>query len=217
MSNEKNELIEDRPVGRSLAEIQRDVAERLKTLQETKQLDDLDAEVMFDPWDSQDPFAIIGIIPPDAKYPQGQALSWKNPRLRDKSANIGWKGWIPLEYGDPYTGVTGELLSDYLQEAPARLEGTANMDNVVRRGDAVLCRIDLRAWMKRQIEREAKHLEMRNALTRTSEEEARAGISGTGLQDQVMPKGGFRASDNEVARDPNHYDRAVMPTRKTKS
>lgn len=217
MSDEKNVIVEDRPTTRSLEDIQREVADRLKHLQATKQLDDLDAEVMFDPWDAQDPFAIIGIIPPDAKYPSGQALSWKNPRLRDRSANIGWKGWIPLEYGDPYTGKTGELLSDYLQEAPARLEGTANLDNLVRRGDAILCRLDMRAWIKRQIEREARHLEMRNALKRTSEDEARIGITGAGLEDQVMPKGGFRASDNDVARGEGHYDRAVMPTRKTKS
>jgi hypothetical protein len=179
-------------------EIQADVRAKLKQLQKTKQLDDLDAEVLFDPWDSQDPFVIIGNIPPDEKYPKGQALAWKNPILRNQSANIGWKGWIPLEYGDPYTGENGEMLTEYLQEAPARLEGTKNLDNMVRRGDSILCRLDMRAWMRRQIEREAKSLEMRNALRRISEDEARVGITGEGLVDQEVPRGGFRPQDNEV-------------------
>jgi len=201
-------------VAKTFEQVLEETRLKIKKLQETKQLDELDANVLVDPWTSQDPLAITGYIEPDAKCKYGQMLAWRNPRLRNKSANIGWMGWIPLEYGDPYTGENGEFLSKYLKEIPARLEGTAQLDNYVRRGDAVLCRLPVEVWQKRQIDREAKYLSVRNQLKLPTETPNRSVTAIDGVFEDQKPGhrigeiGGFSKVENEIGTEAGHRIRA---------
>lgn len=108
-------------------------------------------EIVFDPYDSHDPFAIIGAIPVSPEFPEGQTLAWKSPDYRKRR---GWRGWIPVEYGDKYAGKDNEFLSNYIVDPPERMVGPDQIDNCVRRGDLVLSWIDSRIWDERQTKRE---------------------------------------------------------------
>jgi hypothetical protein len=107
-------------------------------------------KVVHDPYDTQNPFAIIGRLPPDDESESGWVLGWKSPRLRQGSA-MGWKGWIPVEYGDRFAGPNGELLKPYLPDAPMRMQGPDHVDNYVRRADLILARIQADLFDTRQM------------------------------------------------------------------
>jgi hypothetical protein len=98
--------------------------------------------VVSENFSQQDPFNIVGRIPPsEPGDPEcGWVLGWKSERLRNGSG-MGWGEWEPLEFGDRFTGDNGEKLKPYIPDAPRRMRGPDRLDNLVRRADVILCRI----------------------------------------------------------------------------
>lgn len=164
-----------------------------------------EAEVLYDPYYSRNPYQIVGEIAPDANYPEGQVLGWKNEKHREQRR--GWRGWIPLEYGDKYAGKEGKLLQNYIIDPPPRMAGSAAMDNNVRRTDSVLCRLDKRIFDTRQSRRET--LGKRNiseaGSSRTKVLREGVEVTGSGLKDQDRPAGGFK--QHEVAVVGEHHQK----------
>jgi hypothetical protein len=169
-----------------------------------------EAEVLYDPYYSRNPYQIIGEIPPDATFPDGQVLGWKNEKHREERR--GWRGWIPLEYGDKYTGKTGELLQKYIIDPPPRLEGSSKMDNNVRRADSILCRLDKKIFDTRQTRREL--LSKRNTSSSGSgrTQVLRDGIevTGSGMRDQKRPAGGYKIGEKQAVGE-HHQEFPVKP------
>lgn len=94
-----------------------------------------DLQVYNDPFDVQNPHVYL-------KEPPGFKFGWINPVYRDKHRT--WRGWQPVQYDDPI----GMNLSEYLLDPPARMAHA--VDNLVRRGDVVLCILPLEYWLARR-------------------------------------------------------------------
>ena len=169
-----------------------------------------EAEILYDPYYSKRPYMIIGEIPPDQTFPEGQVLGWKNEKHREQRR--GWRGWRPMGYGDQYTGKDGELLKNYIVDPPPRMEGSTKMDNWVRRTDSVLCRLDKRIFDARQTRRET--LSRRNVSgagsSRTQVLKDGVEVVGAGLRTQDRPAGGFRMGEKRIAGE-HHQDLPVHP------
>jgi len=137
-----------------------------------------------------DPFD-MGVNPHHIKkHPPGKTLSWKNPNIRNGSR--GWRGWVPIEYDDEY----GLALSDYIADPPAKMEGSADQDNYVRRGtDSILCWIDEEIYLARQEQRERKALHKQLAANNTRNIVLGEGVEtfGNGVQVEGNSPGGFKA------------------------
>jgi len=97
--------------------------------------------VLRDPFDAQNPLMF-------KKHPQGFRLGWKNPRYREE--HRGWRGWVPVTYDS----AIGKKLSEYLIDPPHKLK--TDVDNIVRRGDSVLCALPEEYWEARQRARVTK-------------------------------------------------------------
>jgi hypothetical protein len=162
-----------------------------------------EAEILYDPFYSKNPFKIIGEIPPNEEAPGGQILAWKNPKHRQERR--GWRGWIPLEYGDKYTGDNGELLSNYIPDVPPRLEGSSKVDNYVRRADCVLCRIKKEWFEARQQQRmiDSQRNVKREGSSKTIELGEGIRVVGPGLREQKRPSGGFKRGEKPIVG-PHH-------------
>lgn len=100
-----------------------------------------DPEVLYDPYDAQNPHRII-------EHPGGFRLGWKNPVFREN--HRGWRGWMPVTYDDEI----GRHLKSYLLDPPRRMEHA--VDNYVRRGDSILCRLPEHMWLARRRKRTDK-------------------------------------------------------------
>ncbi len=113
--------------------------------------------VVSERFEDQDPFTVIGRIPPsEPGDPEcGWVLGWKSERLRNGSG-LGWGEWEPLEFGDRFTGENGEKLKPYITAPPRRMKGPDRIDNWVRRADTVLCRIEADIFDAKQAASAAK-------------------------------------------------------------
>lgn len=117
---------------------------------------DQSVRTIHDPFSSRNPHQIKA-------NPAGKVLSWKNPKYRQER---GWRGWTPVTYDDEI----GRELDTYIIDPPHKMEGSAHLDNYVRRGtDSVLCWIPEEVWLARQLEQSQRALEA----------ETRAAIRGT--------------------------------------
>jgi hypothetical protein len=116
------------------------------------------AELIHDPYDSHNALSILKEIEPNVEFPAGQVLAWKSPYYR---ATRGWRGWIPLQWGDEYTGENGEKLVDLIAEIPHRMAEQERQDSYVRRGDVILCRLDKNIFTARQQKRVDKSNSLR--------------------------------------------------------
>jgi hypothetical protein len=136
-----------------------------------------------DPFDvAQNPHHII-------KHPDGKVLSWKNPNIRNGSR--GWRGWVPVCYDDEI----GLRLTEYIPDPPAKMEGSAEQDNYVRRGtDSILCWLDEEIWNARQQKREAKALRKQQLASNVGNTRIQPGVDtfGDGVQQEQRPVGGFK-------------------------
>jgi len=149
-----------------------------------------DATVLYDPYQSQRAFRVMGQLPATQEFPEGQTLSWKSATYRDRR---GWRGWIPLQYGDEYTGKTGEKLSEYIDDPPRRMP--LQTDSYVRRGDMILCRLDTRMYNARQATRTIKAARQQGL----GEEEARqVGLSGVGAREDLRPRSGNTRKPGDI-------------------
>ncbi len=103
----------------------------------------LDGEpvVLHDPFDVQNPHKFKA-------HPPGYRLGWINPTYRD--GHRMWRGWDPVTFDDD----VGQHLERYLQDPPRKM--SHQTDNLIRRGDVILCRLDISIWNARQQKRTRK-------------------------------------------------------------
>ena len=138
------------------------------------------------------------------KHPAGKILSWKNPNIRNGTR--GWRGWVPITYDSEY----GKQLLDYIDDPPAKMEGSSNQDNYVRRGtDSILCYIDEEIWLARQHKRESKALHKQLAAQSVRNQILGPGVEtfGDGVQVEGSPPGGFKARQGAtplISKHPAH-------------
>ena len=162
-------------------------------------------EVLYDPYDVQDPFSIKKELAPDVTDPDGQVLQWKSPRYRERRT---WMGWIPVQWGDKYGN--DEVLEEHLTALPIRMKGPDQIDSYVRRGDMVLARLNKRIWQSRQLKRELLQAQQQGFYENGQEQIVREGlrIVGKGLQrdDAKKPKTSerYQEFDNDSALDGVH-------------
>ncbi len=171
--------------------------------------DESQAQVLYDPYDSKNPFKIVGEIPKCDEYPEGAIVSWKSPAYR---ARRQWRGWIPFEYGDEFTGKSGEKLEQFIPDPPPRMDN-ATLDNFVRRGDVILARLDKRIYESRQAKRIMES--QRNTGKAGSRAKTVLGdgveIVGHGLKPSERPRGGFRPEQESAPLAPGAH-RSAHPT-----
>ncbi|KPJ95874.1 MAG: hypothetical protein AMJ55_02995 [Gammaproteobacteria bacterium SG8_15] len=127
--------------------------------------EDIEPEVdeVKDPYAGQHPHIILA-------DPPGYKLSWKNPDYRLKR---GWRGWEPIEHDDEI----GRELDKYLQDPPTKMEGGDLLDNKVRRGDCILCRLPIEIWDARQKAREQKDAARRKLASGSSNKQLAPGVT----------------------------------------
>lgn len=115
------------------------VVARPSTDSEEEDADDIygEPELVNDPFDVQNPHAILS-------HPPGFVLRWINPEYRKRR---GWQGWVRIEWDDE----VGRNLDQYLNEVPDRMDGA--IDNFVRRGDVILCRLPEAYFRQREAQR----------------------------------------------------------------
>lgn len=97
--------------------------------------------VLNDPFSAQNPHEFLS-------QPPGFRLGWINPVYRNKHRTM--MGWDPVQYDDSI----GQNLGDYLLSPPSKMQDA--IDNVVRRGDVILCRLPEEWYQARQQERTRK-------------------------------------------------------------
>lgn len=138
------------------------------------------------------------------KHPDGKILSWKNPKIRN--GTHGWRGWVPVTYDSEY----GQNLSEYIADPPAKMEGSSDQDNYVRRGtDSILCSIDEEIYLARQAKRESKALHKQLAAQNVRNRILGPGVEtfGDGVQVEPSPPGGFKSGNRLtplVSEHPSH-------------
>lgn len=99
------------------------------------------AQILRDPFDSRNSLKIL-------RNPPGKVLRWLSHSYREVR---NMRGWTPVYYDD----AVGRELGRYIGEIPPRrMDGSAALDNVVRRGDVFLAWIDEGIWLARQVRRE---------------------------------------------------------------
>jgi hypothetical protein len=171
--------------------------------------DESEAQLLYDPYDSKNPFKVIGGIEPNQEYPEGAVVAWKSPTYRERRQ---WRGWVPFTYGDPYTGKNGELLTNYIPDPPPMMENTG-LDDYVRRGDVVLARLDKQIWESRQAKRileSDKNLGRAGSRAKTVLNEG-VEIVGRGVSKSQRPRDGFRPEQESAPLAPGGY-RSTHPT-----
>lgn len=153
------------------------------------ELDDAEVALEHDPYDEQkNAFAFKNDrFPPDNESPTGWVISWKSPKYRERR---GWRGWIPLQYGDPFVGKNGENLDDHIFEPPKQLQGPGEIDSYVRRADLILCKIEAGVYDARQLNRERRAAKRRKGLMKQYTTPIRTGVTptGPGLSEDPNPK-----------------------------
>lgn len=132
-----------------------------------RELIERELKLIDDPFKRQNPFDVQGTIPPDADFPEGQAVTWLNPKVREQ---LGMNGWEYMRWGDFYVGEKGEKLKGIIPDLPALMAGQDRQDSLVRRQDMILGRLDKRLWDSRQTWRELESARQLSSL----KEETRA-------------------------------------------
>jgi hypothetical protein len=144
------------------------------------------ATIIHDPFAGKNPMRF-------KKHPAGRRLSWLNPKYRDNNM----QGYRYVEYSSEI----GKNLSQYLTEVPSKMIGSAQQDNLVRRGDSVLGVIPYGIWKARQIARESKAARNLQAVAGRGQKVTREGQSyGHGLGVDSNPTRGALAEDAFTGR-----------------
>jgi hypothetical protein len=134
------------------------------------------ASILRDPWAGQDALAIL-------RQPPGKMLQWVAPEYRKRR---GLRGWTAVRYDD----AIGREIHLYINDPPSRMQGMADLDPVVRRGDVVLAWIDKGIYDKRILEGQRKaNKNLVGAVNAGERQVGRFGkITGEGLQDDPNSK-----------------------------
>jgi len=194
----RDELLQENEV---LSDLVVQYREELAKLREHGTAGDIVEEptLLEDPFDNHNAFKVHGEIEPDDNYPNGAVIQWKNPEYRARRT---WRGWVPFEWGDEYTGKNGELLDKYIPDPPKALQGPDRIDNYVRRGDVVLARLDKDVFMARQQKRLVDSRMKMQSSTDGRKTVLAEGVEifGPGSKDSRRPAGGFRPEKENVDR-----------------
>ena len=171
--------------------------------------DEDQAQLLYDPFDSKNPFKVVGEIEPCEEYPEGAIVGWKSPAYR---ARRQWRGWTPFEYGDEYAGKDGANLHKYIPDPPPRLDNT-DLDNFVRRGDVILSRLDKRIWESRQAKRIMESQQNMGKAGSRANTVLGEGVEivGQGVSKSQRPRGGFRPEQESAPLAPGAH-RSAHPT-----
>jgi hypothetical protein len=171
--------------------------------------DESEATLLYDPFDSKNPFKVIGEIEPDDEYPNGAVVAWKSPAYR---ARRQWRGWTPFTYGDRYTGKNGEGLTKYIPDPPPLIDSDG-LDSYVRRGDVLLARLDKRIWESRQTRRIMESNRNRGKAGSRAKTVLGDGVEivGQGISKSQRPRGGFRPEQESAPLAPGAH-RLAHPT-----
>jgi hypothetical protein len=197
------QIEEELAAQRALTEQYRAELEAGRDSDDDELFDESEATLLYDPFDSKNPFKVIGEIAPDDEYPNGAIVAWKSPAYR---ARRQWRGWVPFSYGDAYTGKNGELLTKYIPDPPPMIDHQG-LDSYVRRGDVVLARIDKRIWESRQAKRvldSNRNLGKAGSRAKTVLGEG-VEIVGQGISKSQRPRGGFRPEPESAPLAPGAY------------
>jgi hypothetical protein len=203
------QIEEELAAQRELAQHYREELEADRSDPDEELFDESEAKMLYDPYDSKNPFKVIGHIQPNDEYPEGAIVAWKSPSYR---ARRQWRGWTPFTYGDRYTGKNGEDLTNYIPDPPPSIDHEG-LDNYVRRGDVVLARLDRRIFESRQQKR----------IMESNRNQGKAGsraktvlgdgveIVGQGVSKSPRPRGGFRPEQESAPLAPGAH-RSTHPT-----
>ena len=135
------------------------------------------AMVLRDPWDVTNALRILS-------NPPGKVLRWISPAYRAQGR--GMRGWIPVRYDD----AIGRELDLYIPDPPSKMEGMVALDDVVRRGDVVLCWLDEGVYTRRRqknFDKTNRHLQQA-AQHRNKTFGKHGSTYGEGLQDDDEPQ-----------------------------
>lgn len=116
-----------------------------------RELIERELKLIDDPYKRQNPFEVRGDLPGDDDHPEGYAVTWLNPKIREQ---LGMNGWEYLKWGDPCVGEKGEKLQSIIPDLPAIMQGQDRQDSLVRRQDMILGRLPKKLWDARQQWRE---------------------------------------------------------------
>lgn len=135
------------------------------------------ARVLRDPWDITNALKIL-------KNPPGKILRWISPAYRAQGR--GMRGWTAVRYDDPI----GRELDLYIPDPPNRMLGMVELDDVVRRGDVVLCWLDEGVYARRRHKNNEKaNRHLVDAAQHKNKAFGKYGSSyGEGLQDDPDPQ-----------------------------
>lgn len=167
---------------------------RQRIIEKLKKGEEIDGSVrsIHDPFTRRNPHQIKA-------HPPGKVLSWKNPKYRQER---GWRGWTPVSYDDEI----GRDLNLFIIDPPAQMEGSASLDNYVRRGtDSVLSWIPEEVYLARQLEQAQRALESETRAAMRGTVGIRPGVSITG-------PGGVKRSTG-ADKTPREIEGELMGTR----
>ena len=171
-----------------------------------------ESDVFVDPFEDHDAldfklsrdetgkYKVHDTIAPDSNFEFGRKLKWISPKLRDE---IGMRGWEPVKFGDSFlhgevknieTGKVEEMpgakLGEYLNATPSRMEGSARRDDYIRRGDLILCWLDMKYWIARMRRRDEDALKKRLQLQNNQDEYNIKGRRGAHMIGPGLTRGG---------------------------
>lgn len=139
-------------------------------------------------------------IAPDSNFEFGRKLKWINPKLRDE---IGMRGWEPVKFGDSFlvgevkdfetnevSEQPGAKLGEYLNATPSRMNGSAHRDDYIRRGDLMLCWLDMKYWIARMRRRDEDALKKRVQLSDEGDQYNVKGRRGAHVLGPGLTRGG---------------------------
>lgn len=140
-----------------------------------------ESDVFIDPYEGHDGLDFVcQVIPPDSNFEFGRQLKWINPKLRSE---IGMRGWEPVKFGASFllgevkdletskvSEVPGAKLGDYLKATPSRMEGSDRRDDHIRRGDLILCWIDMKIYIARMRRRDEDAMKKRILLSNENDQ-----------------------------------------------
>jgi len=117
-------------------------------------------KVYKDPYESHAPHKILKDLPPDKDGPEGYKLGWKQTKKRQER---GWNGWEACKWSDPWFGKDGKNLGEFVSDPPMRYQGADQIDEYIRRGDTVLCRLNMLWWKARTMRPVVESLKRKQA------------------------------------------------------
>lgn len=186
-----------------------DLRGRVEAQEEAGEPVERESDVFIDPFEDHDALVFkCDVIAPDSNFEFGRKLKWINPKLRNE---IGMRGWEPVKLGDSFlrgevknletgkvTEEAGAKLIDYLNAIPSRMEGSSRLDDHIRRGDLILCWIDMKIYIARMRRRDEDALQKRLMLSDEGDQYDVKGRRGAHIIGPGLTRGGDPRQNRSV-------------------